>query len=136
MQTCTYLTFDGNCREAITFYADLLGGEIVAMLEHGDVPGMRAPAAEWGDKIIHALMKLGDREIMASDAPPQHYSVPQGFSVQLSVDSATEAKRIFEGLATGGRVTMPLGKTPWAEQFGMLVDRFQIPWMINYAPAG
>lgn len=135
MQTCTYLNFDGKCREAITFYADLLGGEIVAMLEHGDLPGMPAPPAGWGDNIIHALMKVGDQEIMASDAPPEYYSVPQGFSVQLSVDSASEAKRIFDGLASGGRVTMPLGKTPWAEQFGMLVDRFQIPWMINYAPA-
>jgi PhnB protein len=55
--------------------------------------------------------------------------------VQLSVGSTTEAKRIFDGLARGGRVTMPLGKTPWSEQFGMLVDRFQIPWIINYAPA-
>lgn len=135
MQTCTYLNFDGKCREAFTFYADLLGGEIVAMLEQGDVPGMPAPPAGWEDKIIHAFMKVGDREIMASDAPPQHYAAPQGFSVQLSVDSATEARRIFEGLAKGGSVTMPLGKTPWAEQFGMLVDRFRIPWIINYAPA-
>ena len=134
MQTCTYLLFDGQCEEAFNLYADLLGGEIVAMLTQGDTPGMPNPPAGWEDKIMHAFMKVGDRDIMASDVPPHDYSTPQGFSVQLSVDSASEAKRIFDGLADGGTVTLPLGKTPWAEQFGMLVDRFGVPWMINYAP--
>jgi PhnB protein len=134
MQTCTYLLFDGQCEEAFNLYADLLGGEIVAMLRQGDTPGMPNPPAGLEDKIMHAFMKVGDRDIMASDVPPHDYSTPQGFSVQLSVDSAAEAKRIFDGLADGGSVTLPLGKTPWAEQFGMLVDRFGVPWMINYAP--
>jgi PhnB protein len=79
-------------------------------------------------------MKVGDREIMASDAPPERYAKPQGFSVQLSVESAEEVDRIFSGLAEGGSVVMPVGKTFWSERFGILVDRFGIPWMINCAP--
>ena len=135
MQTNTYLLFNGQCEEAFNFYAKLLGGKIVAMLKHGDTPAAGQVPPGWGDKIMHAYMRLGDRELMASDAPPGYYQAPQGFSVQLAVDSAADAKRIFSALGDGGKVTMPLGKTFWAEQFGILVDRFGIPWMINYDPA-
>ena len=134
MQTCTYLLFDGRCEEAFNFYAELLGGEIVTMLRNEDSPIANEIPDGNGDGIIHAYMKLGDRDIMASDAPPERYAKPQGFSVQLSVESAEEVDRIFSGLVEGGSVVMPVGKTFWSERFGILVDRFGIPWMINCAP--
>lgn len=135
MQTSTYLYFNGRCEEAFKFYEQLLGGKITAMIRAGDTPAAEELSADWGDKIMHAYLTLGDQALMASDAPPDHYQAPAGFSVQLSVEKPADAKRIFSALAEGGRVTMPLQKTFWSEHFGMLVDRFGIPWMINHAPA-
>lgn len=134
MQICTYLFFNGQCEEAFRFYEKLLGGKIVAMLKHSDTPAASEVSTDWGDKIMHAYMTLGDRALMASDDPTGNYRPPTGFSVQLVVDTPAEATRIFDALAENGKVTMPLEKTFWAEKFGMLVDRFGIPWMINYQP--
>ncbi len=127
----TYLFFDGNCKEAFDFYAQILGGEIEAMMPHGGTPAEGSVPPEWKDKILHASMKLSGGRLMASDAPPGHFDKPQGFSVQLSVATADEAERIFAALAENGSVTMPIEQTFWATRFGMLVDRFGIPWMIN-----
>jgi PhnB protein len=135
MKVCPYLLFNGQCEEAFNFYAKLLGGKIEMMLKHGDSPAAERVPTNWGDKIMHAYLTRGDLALMGSDAPPGYYSTPQGFSVQLAVDSPADAKRIYDALAEGGTVKMPLGKTFWADQFAMLVDRFSIPWIINYAPA-
>ncbi len=133
MQICTYLFFNGNCEEAFEFYEKLLGGKIVALLKHSDVPNASEESADWGDLVMHAYMTLGDQALMGSDDPTGNYRAPAGFSVQLAADTPAEATRIFDALAEEGRVTMPLEKTFWADKFGMLVDRFGIPWMINYA---
>ena len=135
MQVSPYLLFNGNCEEAFTFYEKLLGGKIDALMKHGDSPVPSKEADGWGDKIMHASLTVGDWSLMASDAPPGYYTTPQGFSVSLTVGTPADAKRIFDALAKGGNVKMPLGKTFWSDHFGMLVDRFGIPWMINYAPA-
>jgi PhnB protein len=92
--------------------------------------------AEWRDKIMHARLIVGDKVLMGSDAPPEHYEGTKGFSVSLGVDSMAEAERMFRALAENGTVRMPLQKTFWAEGFGMLVDRFGIPWMVNCEQAG
>jgi len=134
MQICTYLFFNRNCEEAFRFYEKLLGGKIVALLRHRDVPDVSEESANWGDLVMHAYMTVGDRALMGSDDPTDSYRPPTGFYVQLAVDEPEEATRIFDALAEGGKVALPLGKTSWAEKFGMLVDRFGIPWMINYAP--
>ena len=87
--------------------------------------------AEWGKKILHARLVIGDTYLMASDAPPDRYEKPKGFSVSLVLTDPAEAERIFNALAKDGTIQMPLEPTFWAARFGMLVDRFGIPWMIN-----
>lgn len=131
MQLNPYLLFNGNCEEAFKFYEKVLGGKIEAMMTHAGTPAEAHTPSEWRDKIIHARMTVGDRVLMGSDAPPQHYEKPAGFSVCLSPKAPAEAERIFNALAENGTVKMPFGQTFWAFRFGMLVDRFGIPWMIN-----
>ena len=132
MNIVPYLFFNGTCAEAFRFYERVLGGKIVEMLPHAGTPASAYVPADWQDKIMHARLVVGDAVIMASDAPPQHRKTPQGFSVSVHVKEESEAERIFKALAEGGTVTMPMEKTFWAARFGMLVDRYGTPWMINY----
>ena len=131
MQLNPYLFFNGQCETAFKFYAELLGGKIIAMMTHAGTPAENQVPPEWREKIIHARMVIGDQLLMGSDAPPGHFQQPQGFSVSLLVDEPEDAERIFHTLAENGTVRMPLQKTFWAIRFGMLVDRFGIPWMVN-----
>jgi len=131
MQLNSYLFFNGQCEAAFKFYEQCLGGKIDAMLTHADTPAEGQVPANWRDKIMHARLVVGDEVLMGSDAPPEHFQQPQGFSVALGVDEPAEAERIFNALADKGTVRMPLQQTFWALRFGMLVDRFGIPWMIN-----
>ena len=131
MQMNPYLFFDGQCEEAFKFYAKLLGGKIVAMMTHEGTPAADQVPAEWRSKIIHARLAVGDQLLMGSDAPPDHQERPQGFSVNVSVQNPAEAERIFHALVENGTATMPIAETFWAVRFGMLTDRFGIPWMIN-----
>jgi PhnB protein len=131
MQTNTYLLFNGQCEEAFKFYAQTLGGKIEAMMTNAGTPAEEFVPAEWRDKVLHASMTVGDQVIMASDAPPGRYDKPQGFSVNLSIKDPAEAERVFNALAQGGTIQMPFGETFWAAGFGMAVDRFGIPWMVN-----
>ena len=86
---------------------------------------------EWRKKILHARLVVDGQVLMGSDAPPEHYEQPKGFSVTINLNSPAEAERIFHALAENGTVKMPIQQTFWAVRFGMLVDRFGIPWMIN-----
>ena len=131
MQLNPYLTFNGQCEEAFKFYAQSLGGKIVAMMTHEGTPMAENTPPEWLKKIIHARVMVGDKILMGSDAPPDHYKPMQGFSVTLGIDEPAEADRVFHALSQGGTVTMPIQETFWARRFGMLVDRFGTPWMIN-----
>jgi PhnB protein len=135
MQLNPYLFFTGQCEAAFKFYEVCLGGRIEAMITHAGTPAEKQVPPEWRDKILHARLTVGDEVLMASDAPPGRQERPQGFSVSLQVGTPAEAERIFHALAQDGKVTMPIQKTFWAERFGMLVDQFGIPWMINCEPA-
>ena len=126
-----YLTFNGQCEQAFKFYERCLGGKIEAMIPHAGTPAEQHVPKEWANKIMHARLTLGDQVLMASDAPPGMYQAPKGFSVALQTTSAAEAERIFKELTDGGSVQMPLQQTFWAVRFGMLVDKFGIPWMVN-----
>ena len=130
MQTVPYLNFDGDCRAAFTFYQQVLGGEL-QITSHGDSPIAGEVPAEWHDRVMHARLDADGATLMASDYPPGEHAKPKGMSVALHVESPAEAERIFHALAEGGTVTMPIAQTFWSERFGMLVDRFGIPWMIN-----
>lgn len=126
-----YLLFNGQCQEAFTLYQKVLGGKIDSMLAFEGSPAAEQVPAEWRKKILHATLNLGDTVLMASDCPPGHYEKPQGFSVNIAVKKPEEADRIFRALSEGGKVTMPLAETFWALRYGMFVDRFGTPWMIN-----
>ena len=132
MQLNAYLYFNGQCEEAFQFYEQLLGGKIEAMFPHAGTPAEQYVPPEWRDKIMHARLSVGGSVLMGSDAPPGHYhEASKGFSVNIGLQDPEEAERIFHALAENGKVNMPIEKTFWAERFGMLVDRFGIPWMIN-----
>ena len=130
-----YLNFDGRCREAFTLYQQVLGGRIEAMIPFSETPAEHAVPAEARDGIMHACLIVGDAVLMASDAPPGMYEEPKGLFVSIGVEDPDEVERIFHALADGGRVTMPVEKTFWSERFGMVVDRFGIPWMVNCTAA-
>lgn len=131
MHVNPYLFFDGNCEAAFKFYARVLGGKIETMLPHAGTPAEPHVPPEWKSKILHARMRIGDSVLMASDAPPGRQSKPQGFSVSLQLKDRAEGERIFRALADNGTVRMAFEKTFFSAGFGMLVDQFGIPWMIN-----
>jgi PhnB protein len=131
MQFNPYLMFNGNCEAAFKFYEQCFGGKIVTMMTHKEAPSAEQVPAEWHDKIMHVCLDLGDRFLMGSDSPPEYFEPPQGFYVQLSIDEPTEAERVFQALAENGTVKMPFEQTFWAFRFGMLVDQFGTPWMVN-----
>lgn len=131
MKTTPYLTFNGECREAFEFYADVLDGKIEAMITHGDSPIADEVPEAMHSAIMHAYLVAGNVELMASDAMGGRYEKPSGLYVSLHVDTPEEADRIFSALADGGSVVMPIDETFWAQRFGMLVDRFGTPWMVN-----
>ncbi len=131
MQLNPYLTFRGECEAAFKFYAKVLGGKIEAMMPHEGTPAAEHVPPEWRSKIMHARLTVGDKVLMGSDAPPAHHEPMKGFSVTLGVEDPADAERIFHALAENGTVRMPIQQTFWAARFGMLVDRFGTPWMIN-----
>ena len=133
MQTQPYLFFDGRCEEAIEFYKRAIGAEVEAMLRWRDMPPQPQPQAMPGDKIMHASIKLGDTGILASDGQCQGKPSFQGFALSLTARDDAEAARLFNALADGGQVQMPLAKTFFSSSFGMLADRFGVSWMV-YVP--
>ena len=135
MQSNTYLFFDGECEAAFKFYEQCLGGKIDGMMTYGDAPMSEEIPSEQRDRIMHANLTVGGMVLMGSDTPPHGFKKPQGFSVNLQFDDLVEAERIFQKLAENGTVKMPFQETFWSTRFGMLVDRFGTPWMINVQPA-
>lgn len=132
MKINPYLIFNGNCREAFEFYAQMLGLEIGFMQTFGESPMANDISPELRDRIVHACLEVNGVMLMGSDCPPDLYEKPQGISVTLQVDDIAEAERIFNKLQENGKVTMAFEKTFWAERFGMVTDQFGIPWMVNY----
>jgi len=135
MQVNAYLNFNGQCAEAFKFYEQVLGGKIESMMTHGESPMAEQVQPEWRDAVLHARLKVGDQVLLGSDAPPQYFEKPQGFSVSLNTNDQDQAERIFQALADGGEIRMPIQETFWAARFGMLVDRFGTPWIVNCEPA-
>ena len=131
MRMNPYLSFKGDCEAAFNLYERVLGAEAGAIFRYGGSPMASDVPADWSNKVMHGSLKLGGQVLMGADVAPGAYETPSGFSLSLQLTSATEAERIFPQLAEGGRVVVPLAKTFWAERFGMVVDRFGVPWMIN-----
>jgi len=131
MQVIPYLNFQGQCEVAFKFYAKCLGGKIETMVPYEGTPVAPYVPPDWVKKILHARLTIGSAELMGADSPPDRYKKPEGFSVAIQIEQAAEAERIFQALLEKGSVQMPLQETFWATRFGMLVDQFSIPWMIN-----
>jgi PhnB protein len=122
-----YVNYSGNCREAIEFYKGALGAEVLFSQTFGESPMAGMAKA---DQIMHATLKIGESVVMMSDSP-QPVKAGDNMSLAIGLDDPARAKEIFDKLAEGGAVIMPIQKTFWAEAFGMLTDRFGVAWMIN-----
>jgi PhnB protein len=131
-QPIPYLAFDGNCAEAMRFYAKVLGGKL-DLITFGQSPMADQTPKDARDRIMHAHLTLSDNgSLYAGDCPPQMpYQGIHGVSITLVYDAVAQAERTFSALADGGKVTMPFGATFWAKGFGMLTDKFGCPWLVN-----
>ncbi|GGP23575.1 VOC family protein [Silvimonas iriomotensis] len=132
MQVQPYLTFNGDCEAALAFYGQVLGGQITFMMRFKDAPGTEPVDPAWADKIMHCNFSAGSTQFMAADCSPERASAKKsGFTMSVAVDTAAEGEKIFNGLAADGQITMPFQATFWTKGFGMLVDKFGTPWMVN-----
>lgn len=135
MQVQPYLFFSGRCEEAMTFYGEALGAQVTYKMRFNEAPDQEGSAAmpqEWGEKIMHANVTMGENEVMMSDGmpgmPAQTFT---GFSMSVTAKTLAEAQQRFDALSVGGQPMMPLQKTFWTEGFGMVQDKFGVPWMVN-----
>lgn len=131
MELVTYLAFDGQCEAAFKHYEKVLRGEILMMMRGSDMPSEVAISPAEAKRIMHARLKVGDRLLMGGDAQCENFAKPQGFCAHIMLNDPGEAERIYRELGEGGTPTMPLHETFWARRFGMLTDRFGVPWMVN-----
>ena len=131
MQMNPYLSFKGECEAAFELYARCLGGQVGAIFRYAGTPLADQVPVDWQDKVMHGSLLVGDQVLFGADTAPDHYEEPKGFSLSLQLKRTADAEEIFRELAEGGRVVVPLEKTFWAARFGMVVDRFGIPWLIN-----
>lgn len=132
MKINAYLNFDGNCEEAIGFYAQCLDGKVESLMRFGETPAAEHVPPEYAQRVMHAHLQVGDQSLMASDSTPQCPAKGfQGYSLALNVDSIAQAERVFAALSQGGNVDMPLAQTFWAVRFGALTDKFGVSWLIN-----
>jgi PhnB protein len=136
MQVIPYLSFNGQCEEAFTLYARVLGGTLGTIFRYAGSPMANQVPDDWQDKVMHTGLKIGPMELNGADVAPPGYEPPTGFSLALQLTSTDDAERIFGELAANGTITVPLEQTFWAARFGMVVDRFGIPWMINCDGSG
>ncbi|MGC4395304.1 VOC family protein [Hydrogenophaga sp. T2] len=134
-QLSPYLSYDGNCADAMRFYAELFGAKLEALITFGQMP-QEMPCPPGGEhRVMHAHLVHPGFSLMAGDTPPgMAYQGIQGAMMAISFDEPAEAQRVFAALSQGGTVTMPLAETFWAQTFGMVTDRFGTPWGINGGP--
>lgn len=126
-----HVSFAGNCREAMAFYAEVTGGNLEAMITYGETPAAEDVPPEMHDRVIHASLNLRGRRLMGADMSGECYQPPQGAQVHLEYEDTDQAERVFRELSEGGTVIMPFEKTFWAHRFGMAKDRFGVQWMIS-----
>jgi PhnB protein len=131
MRMNPYLSFKGDCEAAFTFYEQHLGARPRSLFRYGGSPMAEDVPADWSDKVMHATIILCGQELMGGDVAPDRYEAPKGFSLSLQTEDIVDAERVFDALSDGGTVVMPLQQTFWAARFGMAIDRFGIPWLIN-----
>jgi PhnB protein len=131
MNVSPYLSFNGQCEDAFRFYEHCFRGKLGPLFRYEGSPAATQVPPEWGDKIMHGSITIGDLLLMGADVAPSAYETPKGFSMSLQLTDTDEAERIFAALSDGGEVSMALEKTFWAERFGIVIDRFGVKWSIN-----
>jgi PhnB protein len=136
MKIEAYLSFSGQCEEAFNFYAKVLGGK-VDLFRYKDSPMANQVSADQQNIIMHGRLAAGDAVLMGADNPKAqaHQQAPSGFCVSLGVEDPKEAERLFSALSEGGKIQMPIQETFWSPRFGMFIDKFGIPWMVNTVAA-
>jgi len=136
MQVNPYLSFNGQCEAAFKLYEQVLGAQLGDIFRYAGTPMEHQVPTNWQDKVMHGSITVGGQVLMGGDVAPDRYEAPKGFSLSIQIKDATEAERIFRELSHAGSMVMPLEKTFWAERFGMVIDRFGIPWLINCEGSG
>ena len=131
LEVSAYLSFKGDCEAAFKFYEEVLGAKPGLLFRYADSPMADVVPEGWDHKIMHGSVRIGEHLLEGADVPPERYEEPKGFSLSLSARSPEEADALYAQLSNGGRVVYPIAKTFWSERFGMVIDRFGIPWMIN-----
>ena len=131
MKITAYVSFDGRCAEAFAFYAKVMGGTVRFSQTFGESPMADQVPPDWRGKVMHATLAIGDQILYGSDPPPAQYRRAQGISMSIEPATPADGERIFNALAGGGQVMMPFAKTFWSAGFGMVVDRYGVPWMVN-----
>jgi PhnB protein len=137
MRLDPYLSFEGRCEEAIEFYRSALGAEVTVLMRFSDAPespdsGMCPPTPS--EKVMHASLRIGETTMMVSDGRCKGAASFQGFSLTLTARDDAEAERLFAAVGKGGQIQMPLAKTFFSSRFGMVADRFGVPWTVVVAP--
>lgn len=136
MEPTIYLFFKGDCLEAMTHYAETLGGEIRDVFRNGDAPDPESRMSGGDDLVMNMSMTLGSAVVMASDNTDDMYEKPQGFKVSIAPATRAEFDRIFDALSKDAQsIEMSPDETFWAERFAMFTDRYGTPWMLNYEGA-
>jgi PhnB protein len=126
-----YLFFEGRCEEALEFYRQTLGAEITALMRYKESPEpAMCPNNGSADKVMHAAFRIGNSTIMASDGRCSGKAHFDGFALSVTVSTESDAERLFNALAGGGQIQMPLSKTFFSPRFGMVADRFGVSWMV------
>jgi len=131
MKPSISLWFNGDCAAALHFYEQCLPAKITFTLTWGDSPMANEAPPQWRTKICHATLVLAETTFHGCDVLPGSYQPPAGFSIALNIDDTQEADRVFGALSAGGQVRMALCETFWARRYGVVVDRFGVPWEIN-----
>jgi PhnB protein len=138
MQVQPSVFFDGRCEEALRFYGEKLGAEVLFQMRYKDSPPdpKRSVLPGSDDKITHATIRIGTTELMMSDHCNSGNTAYAGFNLSLTTDNAADGEQFFNTLADGGQVRMPWQSTFWTKGFGMVADRFGIGWMVTIPREG
>jgi PhnB protein len=128
-----YLFFNGRCEEAIEFYKQALGAKVEMLMRFKESPDANSAPSGAGDKVMHATLRIGDSTVMASDGMCSGGTKFEGISLSISGSTTAEVEKIFAALSKGGQVQMPLSETFFAPRFGMVADKFGVPWMVIVA---
>ena len=132
MKVQAYVNFDGRCEEALEFYKKSIGAEVTSLMRWKESPNAAMkPPPGYEEKIMNAAFRIGETDLMADDGMGEKTAEFKGMTLAIGVAGDAEANRVFTALGEGGNVTMPLAKTFWTSSFGMLTDKFGVPWMVN-----